>query len=98
MLRLIWDNGTPACLPRWARNEIASSRLRIMDLESENDRLRRGIGTAASRRYRLINSESLRCAWCEAEVNGYLYVERDGRAFHERCDFKASAISSRSDA
>lgn len=85
MLRLIWDNGTPACLPRWARDEIVTSRLAIIDLKAENRRLRRCAPAERPRRYRPINSEALNCAFCREEVNGYLYIESHGKAFHPSC-------------
>lgn len=27
MIRIIWDNGSPSCLPKWARDEIVRRRL-----------------------------------------------------------------------
>lgn len=40
MLRLIWDNGTPSCLPRWARDELVQRRLGEIDLRQRNADLR----------------------------------------------------------
>jgi hypothetical protein len=33
-LRIIWDDGTPACLPRWARDEIVALRIENANLVS----------------------------------------------------------------
>lgn len=50
--KLIWDNGTPGCLPRWACDEIMTLRiansdlrdrvlkLRLAGARSENEKLR----------------------------------------------------------
>lgn len=46
MIRVIRDDGTPACLPAWARDEIVSRRLAQFDLDVENARLRQELRIA----------------------------------------------------
>lgn len=40
VIKVIWDNGVPACLPRWARDEMVALRLRNVDLQSRCVELR----------------------------------------------------------
>ncbi len=46
MLKVIRDDRTPACLPRWARDELVDLRLRGEDLMRENMRLQKELAVA----------------------------------------------------
>lgn len=57
MIRVIWDNGTPACLPKWAKNEIVQRRVQDWDafiaIQDANRSLERGDITSAHAQVRL---------------------------------------------
>jgi hypothetical protein len=46
MIKVIWDNGTPNCLPAWARDELVRYRLQNSDLKVRNAELMRDLMNA----------------------------------------------------